>query len=1246
MAKLTPGKETSFGLKVAIGALVVFALVTALRLPTSDFTARKDALAELEANLKREAEYRVDSIEAEIENLRTDVRFLAATPPIQGIVRTSQNAGRDPVDNSTLQVWKARLSTIFAAYLETHPQAYQVRYIGVANQGRELVRAQRNNDTVEVVDEAALQSKSERGYYIATLSRGPGEVVLTEINLNREHGQIQEPHIPTLRASVPIYDAKGEAFGMVIINYNVAPLLDSVKADGDAWISAYLLNGAGQYLLHPNPELSFGFETGKPRSWNEDFRLVSNESLKGLLEYQGPSGEVLAVRERLNLNPGTENNTLSVAMVADTALIEAAVVQARNRVIIALLSFYAVASLCLFLIVQTFKRREEANLRSSELASIVSHTRDAIIGTSLKGVVSSWNLAAEKLFGYSEEEAIGRSIDELIIPQTQLAEEATARKKIIAGETVDLKETIRLHKDGHPIDVAVSVSPIRTSSQLITGASMLVRNITEQKRARAQIIELNESLERKVAERTQELQSAKKTAEAASQAKSEFLANMSHEIRTPMNAILGMIQLLERTRLDIHQADYLEKAQSSAKTLLSIINDILDYSKIEAGKLNLDPHPFVVDRVLRDLSMMLSSTIGDRNLELLFKVDADVPQHLLGDALRLKQILVNLAGNAIKFTEEGEVEIGIAVQSQTGNDVTLGFYVRDTGIGISDQQKEHIFKAFSQAEAGTTRRYGGTGLGLVISQRLIRLMGGELELESELGKGSTFSFFAHMQALAEQEPPDSIVAQTRQRPELSQLRVLVADDNASARRILSRLAQTLGWHCDLADNGKAAVELIQQAIKEGRPYKAAFIDWKMPGMNGWETSKAIHKLENGKQLPLIVMVTAHAREMLANRMAEEKELIDGFLVKPVTASDLMDAVAEVIGGEILRPIEENEGIQSDQRLQDMRVLVVEDNPTNQQVAQRLLEFEGAKITIADGGLAALETLRETEAPFDAVLMDIQMPDLDGYETTRRIRLNLGMTKLPIIAMTANVMKSDQEAALAAGMNEHVGKPFELNKVVNALLRNTGRAVVESNRQPEAASDLPSDTGGIALKAALERLGNDKTLYARQARRFGEAHGQDAAQVGELLDSGKQEDAARMLHTLKGVAATLGSEQLARLCKEMETSVKDAAGPIDLERLEQEIQMTARALSKLADSLQPEASPGLPKEELKPKLEELETLLAANNMQATTIYSNLRPMLDSVEATDLARLDTAMDNLAFSEARQIVQALLGKEQDPS
>ncbi|MDX1495944.1 MAG: response regulator [Salinisphaeraceae bacterium] len=1238
-------KQTSFGLKVAIGALLVYVLVTALRLPSSDFTARSDALAELEFNLELKASFKADIIETALQTLRSDVSLLANTPPIMGIVRASRNSGKDPRDNSDLDVWKNRLGTIFSAYLESHPQAYQVRYIGVANRGREIVRVERIGERIVRAEEAALQTKGERGYYIATLSRGPGEVVLTEISYNRERGLLQKPYVPTQRASVPIYDNEGKAFGMVVINYDVGPLLKAVEETESDGIETYLLNGSGQYLLHPKPGVGFGFETGNPRSWNEDFTLKSDSDLDGLLRYSSPEGEKLAIRKRLNFNPGTQGNTLTLAMVADSNLIESAVVQARNRVIIALLSTFAVVSLFLFLMVQTLKRKEEANLRASELASIVSHTRDAIIGQTVKGVVTSWNPAAEKLFGFSEEEAVGRSMDELITPQSHLSEEAEIRKKIQAGESVDLMETIRLHKDGYPIDVSVSVSPIRTASREITGASVLIKDITEQKRARAQIIELNESLERKVAERTQELQVAKKSAEAASQAKTEFLASMSHEIRTPMNAILGMMQLLERTQLNSHQADYLDKAQSSAKALLSIINDILDYSKIEAGKLDLDPQPFLMDRVLRDLSMMLGTSIGDKNVEMLFKVDANVPQHLLGDSLRLKQILVNLAGNAIKFTEEGEVVIEVSLQEQHGDEVALAFKVRDTGIGISEEQQKNIFQAFRQADAGTTRRYGGTGLGLVISQRLIRLMGGELELESELGKGSIFSFTSRMQALAEEDAPDTVATQIQQRPELGQLRVLVADDNASARRILSRLAQSLGWHCDLADDGETAVRLIRKALDEGRPYKAAFIDWKMPGMNGWETSKAIHELEEGKLLPLIVMVTAHAREMLANHMAEEKELIDGFLVKPVTASDLMDAVAEVIGGEALKPISGDGHIQSDQRLQDMRILVVEDNPTNQQVAQRLLEFEGAEVTIAGGGLTALDILQQADSQFDAVLMDIQMPDLDGYETTRRIRLKLGMTDLPIIAMTANVMKSDQEAALAAGMNEHVGKPFELNKVVNALLRNTGREVVES-RQPagpaqDPNSDLPTNTGGIALKAALERLGNDRALYARQARRFGEAHGQDASQVEELLQAEAYEDAARMLHTLKGVAATLGSDQLAKLCKDMELAVKEGSDTIDFERLEQEINMTARALTKLADTLQPKASKGQSTEELKPKLKELETLLSASNMQATTLYSDLRPMLDNIEATELTRLDTAMDNLAFSDAKQIVQSLLEK-----
>jgi CheY-like chemotaxis protein len=641
---------------------------------------------------------------------------------------------------------------------------------------------------------------------------------------------------------------------------------------------------------------------------------------------------------------------------------------------------------------------------------------------------------------------------------------------------------------------------------------------------------------------------------------------MSHEIRTPMNAILGMLRLLQNTALLPRQLDYAVKAEGAARSLLGLLNDILDFSKVEAGKMTLDPRPFRTDRLLRDLSVILSANVGPRGVEVLFDIDPQVPQTLLGDDMRLQQVLINLGGNAIKFTERGEVVLRLRVLERGDSDVLLEFAVRDSGIGIAPENQARIFSGFTQAEASTTRRFGGTGLGLAICQRLVAMMGGELLLDSTLGQGSTFHFTVRLALtdlpVADADEP-TLVLPPRQ---LGALRVLIADDNATARDVLATMVATLGWRADIAASGAEAVALAQRQSEAGTPYQAIFVDWQMPGLDGWETSRRIRQqAAPAASTPLLVMVTANGREALAQRSSEERALLSGFLVKPVTSSMLFDAVADahlaLAQPELLRRRAPDRG----QRLAGLRLLVVEDNANNQQVAQELLTDEGALVELAANGLIGLEAVAAADPPFDAVLMDLQMPVMDGFTATSRIRSELGLAALPIIAMTANAMASDREACLAAGMNDHVGKPFDLTQLVTLLRRLTGHTGHTGNSggpqaaggdgaavQPLAAGEIEAATHhGVDLSGALHRLGGNRGVYGRMLQSFLKELDTIPVQLGALLSNGTQDgaddaalQAARLMHTLKGLAGTLGAQGLAQAAAQCERQLAHglAAGP--------------------------------------------------------------------------------------------------------
>ena len=756
--------------------------------------------------------------------------------------------------------------------------------------------------------------------------------------------------------------------------------------------------------------------------------------------------------------------------------------------------------------------------------------------------------------------------------------------------------------------------------------------------------------DRKMAET--QLREALLHAQEASVAKSQFLANMSHEIRTPMNAILGMLKLLQSTELNARQLDYAGKTEGAARSLLGLLNDILDFSKVEAGKMVLDPRPFRLDRLMRDLSVILSANVGVKDIEVLFDIDPDVPKCLVGDDMRLQQVLINLGGNAIKFTSQGEVVLRVRVIDRTSQGVRLEFAVRDSGIGIAPENQAHIFSGFSQAEASTTRRFGGTGLGLAISSRLVALLGGELQLQSALGEGSSFFFQAHFpvsDALGE-TAASSVPAQA------TRLRTLVVDDNAVARELMSAMLRCLGWPVDVASSGAQALEMVQSQITAQRPYQAIFMDWQMPEMDGWQTTERIRGMTDGSaSAPLVLMVTAHGRENLSQRSASEQAMLNGFLVKPVTASMLFDAVADAHAANAAAQLGHNpaapQAPTKKLRLQGLRLLVVEDNKINQMVAKGLLDQEGAEVELADNGRLGVDALASGGATFDAVLMDVQMPVMDGYEATRVIRTELGLTELPIIAMTANAMASDRTACLNAGMNDHVGKPFELDHLVGLLLHYCApsQATAGGFAAPLTAVPATFAPGDLDVDGALNRMGGNAAMLANVLRSFAKDMAQVPADLKVQLLAGEITEATRGLHTLKGLAATVGARHLSRVAADLERQLKTMGADIDqvalLHQLSEAINATAGALAEAVERLAP-PSPGTPDTQKAALGEETETavnptlladltalgtMLENSDMTAMELHARIHQVHGSALAQIAGPLDAAMSELEFEQA---------------
>lgn len=1110
-----------------------------------------------------------------------NLKFLHATPPISGIPRAIENDGLDPLENTSISVWKRRIETIFIAFLENNEEVDQLRIISVEDDGKELVRVERDGLKIAAIDSVDLQKKGTRDYYKESAKLSRNELYMSGISLNREYGKVEFPYKPVIRLSLPIFRGNGDRFGFIIMNVNTAVALVGMKQFVSFPQQLYLTDDEGYFIYHPEKNFSFSKDLSPEVTWHTEFSSPLSEGVRPLINrIDGKKSEIYVASRRVIVSSSPSQKFIYVHLAIPAKTITNLMNERRLAVYGFLLAMSLLfAAVLLFFHRNAAKSYELAEARG-ESAAIVAGSSDAIVSMDNTGIVKSWNMAAERLFRLPSSTILGHhySSFESIRPiswdkylNAEITQTGYFQDEILYKQTSGIENCL-----------AVTVSPIWGEQSQYSGVAVVLRDITEQRNTQRAIEKNNLALEEKVQSRTKELAEARDEAQQASQVKSAFISSISHEMRTPLNGIVGSLNLLKRQPLSSKAEQLAAMMDVSCNNLSVLINDILDMSKIEAGKLDLNVQAFNPVNLIETLSSSLAVRAHNKGLEFLVDTTGLKAETLVSDPHRVSQIISNLVNNAIKFTERGHVALTASLRGSDEDKAQLHVSITDTGIGIAKEHQSKLFTAFTQADASVATRFGGTGLGLSICKQLSVLLGGDIDFSSTQGQGSVFSFWVAVEDATSADSQQNLALSNK----MDGLRLAVFAQYPPLAQNINTLITSEGGssvetYTDIVSFEEVSWETIDVIVTDYNNPILSVVD------ENWEN------LAKQISIPRICML-----QSIGKQTTYYANFTPAILTKPLLKSEFLKVVdsasPELIENQATQQVESNATDIEKESIAGAHVLIVDDNAINIEVAKGVLDNLPVSVKIASNGEQALDIVRECEKEghyLHCILMDCQMPIMDGYASTSAIRDGRAgqvHQQIPIIAMTANAMLGEKEKCIAAGMSDYVTKPIVASmvepKIINWIQsayspQFLGKSVLGETqvRHGESASDRPalaalsgftesfpvspsslssssssqsspssvsssssegSDTLVWEKSRALSRLANNQVLFDKICEMFIESVPRKCDEIKAAVNDKDVSKIKLVSHTIKGMAGDIGAVIVQRRFSDIERLAKD------------------------------------------------------------------------------------------------------------